>query len=182
MKYFSLDAEMAGQYPGRYSMLEFSLVVIGEEDKFFTAVLPYTSRYYQAEALSVNGYLPPDPNENFDHNRYVAAPSKMFECSHWLEGIEPVVNKRVLVTDNPYFDIAFLRHYFFEALGYWPFAHHSVSLTSLWKGVECSLSSSFRHLRETKHDHTSLNDARGNAEAFTKVMKIMDEQRRSKRH
>ena len=47
----------------------------------------------------------------------------------------------------------------------------SQNLGSLYKGMEKDTSKNFKHLRQTKHTHNPVDDAKGNAEALLTMKK-----------
>ena len=72
----------------------------------------------------------------------------------------------VFVSDNNGFDWQFINWYFHAFLGKNPFGHSSMNLGSLYKGLVKDTKQNFKHLRQTKHTHNPVDDARGNAEAL----------------
>jgi hypothetical protein len=59
-------------------------------------------------------------------------------------------------------------------MGVNPFGFSSTNLGSLYKGLEADMFANFKHLRQTKHDHNPVNDAKGNAEALLTIIQRYD--------
>ncbi len=49
-----------------------------------------------------------------------------------------------------------------------PFGHSSTNLGSLYKGLMKDMFVNFKHLRQTRHTHHPVDDARVNAEACSR--------------
>ena len=62
--------------------------------------------------------------------------------------------------------------YLHHFLGENPFGHSSTNLGSLYKGLAKDTSVNFKHLRQTKHTHHPVDDARGNAEALLAMKEL----------
>jgi hypothetical protein len=74
--------------------------------------------------------------------------------------------KAMFISDNNGFDFMFTTLCFHHFLGASPFGHSSTNLGSLYKGLIKDTFKNFKHLRETKHTHNPVDDAKGNAEAL----------------
>ena len=70
------------------------------------------------------------------------------------------------VSDNPGFDFGLMNYYLWRYAGCNPFEHSSHSIKDLYRGLEGTMQSSFKHLVITPHTHNPVDDAKGNAEAF----------------
>jgi hypothetical protein len=93
---------------------------------------------------------------------------KQFE--DWLMVVSP--KRRIFCADNNGFDWGFINYYFHHFLGRNPFGFSSQNLGSLYKGMERDVFATFKHLRQTPHDHNPVNDAMGNAEALLLMKKM----------
>ena len=145
--------------------MSFGAVEVGNKKNTFYATLGLLPKsIINPEALAVTGFTEaqiaefPDPK------------IAMTDFLAWVNEIKERTGNAMLVTDNPYFDAAFLSYYFWVFTDGNPFGHSSLSLTSLFKGWAKTNKASFKHLRDTKHQHHSLLDALGNAEAFEKLI------------
>ena len=67
----------------------------------------------------------------------------------------------------------FICWYFHHFIQRNPFGHSSQNLGSLYKGMVKDTFQNFKHLRQTKHTHHPVDDARGNAEALLIMKKEM---------
>jgi hypothetical protein len=87
----------------------------------------------------------------------------------WLQ--KNIPDKRpIFWSDNNGYDFAFMNYYFWQQLGRNPFGWSSANLGSFYKGMTGDFYSTFKHLRETKHTHNPVDDAKGNAEAMLKMI------------
>jgi hypothetical protein len=90
----------------------------------------------------------------------------------WLN--KEIPGKRpILWSDNNGYDAAFINYYFWQNLNRNPFGWSSANIGSLYKGQSGDIHSKFTHLRETKHTHHPVDDAKGNAEALLKMFAKM---------
>lgn len=159
----SVDVESDGPCPGMHSMTCFGAVIVenGLQRTFYGQLKPI-SDIWVPEALAVGGFTReetmkfPDPYDT------------MFNFETWLnknmDGRRPI-----FWSDNNGYDFAFINYYFWKFLGRNPFGWSSSNIGSFYKGQQQDLYSSFRHLRDTKHTHHPVDDAKGNAEAMLKM-------------
>jgi len=162
-----VDVEADGPCPGEYSMICLGAVAVEDpiRNQFYGRFRPVCERW-MPEALSVSG---------FSREETMAFPEpgqSMKEFSEWLGKMKRKESDQLgFISDNNGFDWQFVNYYFWRYLGKNPFGHSSTNLGSLYKGVVRDFYKSFKHLRETRHDHNPVNDARGNAEAFIRIIK-----------
>jgi hypothetical protein len=88
----------------------------------------------------------------------------------WLQKNIPNGKRPIFWSDNNGYDFAFMNYYFWQQLGRNPFGWSSTNLGSFYKGLTKDVYSTFKHLRDTKHTHNPVDDAKGNAEAMLKMM------------
>jgi 3' exoribonuclease, RNase T-like len=162
-----VDVESDGPCPGMHSMICFGAVIVeaGLQRTFYAELKPI-SEIYVPEALAISGFSregvmkfpePRDAMQNFET---------------WLQ--KNIPNKRpIFWSDNNGYDFAFMNYYFWQQLGRNPFGWSSANLGSFYKGMTGDLYSTFKHLRETKHTHNPVDDAKGNAEAMLKIFAQM---------
>lgn len=149
-------------------MIELGAVMLksdGSMDETFYANFRPVSEKFIPEALAVSGYSH-EQTKDFDLPQI-----SIKNFRNWVNEVNGR-GKPKFVSDNAGFDWQFVNYYMWRYLGENPFGFSSLSLTSLYKGFDKSLFSSFKHLRETKHDHNPVNDAKGNAEAFLKIKEM----------
>lgn len=171
-----IDIESDGPCPGLYSMISLGAVKIQEGDlncSFYGQFKPISPQF-QEEALAISGHSReecmsfPDPQEEMERLH-----GWILENCNWRKGRngEQVPDAR-FISDNNGFDWQFVNYYSHQYLGSNPFGHSSTNLGSLYKGQVSDMRKSFKHLRETKHTHHPVDDARGNAEALLKMRKL----------
>jgi DNA polymerase III epsilon subunit-like protein len=159
MPYVMVDIESDGPIPGDYSMICFGAIVVEPAlgRTFYGRLRPISERFIP-EALAVSG---------FDRDETLAFPEPagvMAEFRDWLKANCP--GRCMFISDNNGFDWQFINWYFHHFLGENPFGHSSTNLGSLYKGLAKDTFVNFKHLRQTKHTHHPVDDARGNAEAL----------------
>jgi len=92
----------------------------------------------------------------------------MARFADWLA--EGVRDRPIFIADNNGFDWQFINWCFHH---FYPFGFSSQNLGSLYKGLVKDASSTFKHLRKTRHTHHPVDDAKGNAEAFLHMKEVM---------
>lgn len=164
MSFIMVDVETDGPVPGDYSMLSIGAVVVEEGlRKTFYAELKPISGKYNPESLSYSGFTR-EQAMKFEE------PIKAMErFAGWIR--DNSKGRPVFISDNNGFDWMFVCWYFWHFLNENPFGHSSQNLGSLYKGLVKNMSKNFKHLRETRHTHNALDDAKGNAEALLKLRK-----------
>ncbi|MCK5918377.1 MAG: 3'-5' exoribonuclease [Cocleimonas sp.] len=163
MNYIMVDIEADGPIPSDYSMVSFGAVIVEPSLKHtFYGKLKPISEQWIPEALKVSGHSR-EETLLFDDPKEV-----MHNFTTWIE--QHTGNRRPLfISDNNGFDWQFINWYFHHFTGNNPFGHSSTNLGSLYKGACGSMFKNFKHLRQTKHTHHPVDDARGNAEALLKI-------------
>ncbi|GAB4407332.1 MAG: hypothetical protein OHK0039_09750 [Bacteroidia bacterium] len=162
MPWIMVDIEADGPIPGDYSMVSLGAVVVDRQlDRTFYGRLRPISARYHPEALAVSGHTR-EETETFDDPAAV-----MQAFADWLRA-QPGGQPR-FISDNNGFDWMFVCWYFHHFLGHNPFGHSSQNLGSLYKGLVADMRRNFKHLRQTRHTHHPLDDARGNAEALLRM-------------
>ena len=162
-----VDVESDGPCPGMHSMVCFGAVIVEPGlQRTFYAELKHISEIYIPEALAISGFSRenvmkfPDPRDAMQN----------FEI--WLQ--KNIPNKRpIFWSDNNGYDFAFMNYYFWQQLNRNPFGWSSANLGSFYKCLNRDLYSTFKHLRDTKHTHNPVDDAKGNAEALLKMLDRM---------
>ena len=167
MSYIMVDIEADGPIPGDYSMVCFGAIVVEPSlaKSFYGRTKPISENWIP-EALAVSGFSR-EETEGFDEPKSV-----MESFAHWID--EHSKGRPQFIADNNGFDWQFINWYFHHFLGRNPFGFSSANLGSLYKGVVRDTFKNFKHLRETKHTHHPVDDARGNAEALLKMRERYD--------
>ena len=163
MSYIMVDVEADGPIPGDYSMISFGAVVVsqGLNQTFYGKLKPISENWIP-EALAVSGHSR-EQTLTFDEPAAV-----MQRFAKWLCTVSK--GQPRFIADNNGFDWQFINWYFHHFIGVNPFGFSSTNLGSLYKGLEADMFANFKHLRQTKHDHNPVNDAKGNAEALLTII------------
>ena len=159
MAYVMVDIESDGPIPGDYSMISFGAVLVDEAlDKTFYGKLKPISEKYITEALAVSDFT------REETLLFEDPASVMADFKEWLE--KTCKDRPIFISDNNGFDWMFICWYFHHFIGVNPFGFSSQNLGSLYKGLVKDTFKTFKHLRQTKHTHNPVDDAKGNAEAL----------------
>ena len=158
-----VDIESDGPCPGMHSMICFGAVIVepGFNRTFYGQLAPI-SEIYVPEALAISGFTReqtltfPDPHET------------MSNFATWLK--DNVTGRPIFWADNNGYDFSFINYYFWQELGRNPFGWSSQNLNSFYKGVSKNLRAKFNFLKDTRHTHHPVDDAKGNAEALLKIL------------
>lgn len=79
----------------------------------------------------------------------------------------------VFVSDNPAYDFQWINYGFWKAIGHNPFGFSARRIGDFYAGLvgDFYAKQAWKSLRQTKHDHNPVNDAKGNVEAFARLLK-----------
>jgi hypothetical protein len=160
MSYVMVDVETDGEIPGDFSMISLGAVFVRPvlKDTFHGELAPISDQW-NSEALAVSGHTR-------EQTLGFGVPVQvMMWFEDWLRA-QNVGKRLMFVSDNNGFDFMFVSWYFWHFLGCNPFGHSSTNLGSLYKGLIKDTFKNFKHLRQTKHTHNPVDDAKGNAEAL----------------
>lgn len=162
----SVDVESDGPCPGMHSMICFGAVIVeaGLQRTFYAQLKPI-SEIYIPEALAISGFT------REDTLKFPEPRDAMQNFEAWLN--KNIDGRAILFSDNNGYDAAFINYYFWQQLGRNPFGWSSSNIGSLYKGLTRDMYKTFKHLRETKHTHNPVDDAKGNAEALLKIFEMM---------
>lgn len=156
------DCEADGPCPGLYSMLEIGLVKLTPELKttFWRDLKPITEHFDEG-ALKAIGTTREKTKLYGDPADAVKAMVEFVEGT--TEG------KPVFISDNNGFDWQFVNYYCHYYVGRNPFGFSSRRIGDFFSGLnkDWFASSKWKGLRKTAHTHNALDDAMGNAEAFS---------------
>jgi hypothetical protein len=144
---------------GTNSMIAIGAVLVSNPDEGFLGYLrPEEGSKWDEKALAVSGFTReetlkfPDPYET------------MRQFYDWI--LAKAKNPFIFVADNNGFDFAWTNWYFLTYCDKNPFGWSSKNINNLYQGLVGDTFQSFKHLRQTPHDHNPMNDAKGNAEAL----------------
>jgi hypothetical protein len=159
MSYVMVDVESDGPIPADYSMICIGAIFVEPSlEKTFYGELKPISEKWIPEALAVSGFSR-EETFLFDDPKIV-----MTRFATWVEANSN--GRPFFISDNNGYDWQFVNWYFHHFLGKNPFGYSSSNLGSLYKGFMKDASTNFKHLRQTKHTHNPVDDARGNAQAL----------------
>ncbi len=159
-----VDIEADGPIPGDYSMIALGAVVVenGLNRTFFGKLRPISENYIP-QALQVSGFTREETLAFSDPAEV------MKDLAKWLS--QNSKGQPIFISDNNGFDWMFVCWYFHHFTGNNPFGFSSQNLGSLYKGLVKDTFQNFKHLRDTRHTHHPVDDAKGNAEALLKLKK-----------
>lgn len=164
MSYVMVDVEADGPVPQIFSMIELGAIIVEPTlTKTFYGKLRPISEDYVPEALAVTGHTR-EETMLFDDPFQV-----MKDFKKWLQ--ENSKGRPFFIADNNGFDYMFTTWYFWRFLGENPFGHSSTNLGSLIKGMNKDMWYRWKWMRDTKHTHNPVDDAKGNAEVLLKLKK-----------
>lgn len=164
MTIFVVDVESDGPIPGPYSMICFGAVIVDENlGKTFYSQLKPISEKWIPEALAISGF------SREETSKFKEAHIEMKRFFDWVKSNS--TSRPLFFSDNNGFDWQFINWYFHQFVGENPFGYSSTNIGSLYKGLVGDMFQNFKHLRQTKHTHNPLDDARGNAEALLYMKK-----------
>jgi hypothetical protein len=172
MIYISVDVEADGPCPGLYSMVCFGAVVVDNKlDKTFYGQTAPISDKFIPSALAVSGFT------RREHEKFQKPLDTIAEFREWLFALND--KRLVFITDNPAFDWQFINYYMFRFSHSNPFGWSARHIGDLYCGLQGDLRAKWTHLRDTPHTHNPVDDAKGNAEAFLKILNQIDEKNKS---
>jgi hypothetical protein len=162
MSLIVVDVEADGPIPHDYSMVCFGAVIVEPtlSRTFYGEVSPISEKW-DPKALSISG-IDRETHETFDDPKHV-----MLNFKEWI--LANSKGKPVFISDNPCFDWQWINFYFHRFIGENPFGFSGRRIGDLYAGMCKDMRVQWKHLRETKHDHHPVNDAKGNAEALLKM-------------
>jgi hypothetical protein len=165
-----VDVEADGPCPGIYSMISFGAVIVepGLSRTFYGQCRPISSTWVP-KALAVSGH------SREECMRFGRPEDVLPKFKKWVESNCKTRDRGCrarFISDNNGFDWQFINYYCWRFCGENPFGHSSQNMGSIYKGMEHSMSKSFKHLRVTEHTHHPVDDAKGNAEALMTMKEL----------
>lgn len=162
-----VDIEADGPAPGIYSMVSFGAIIVepGLTRTFYGQLKPISDKWIP-DALAVSGH------SREETLKFRDGYDVMLEFDFWLK--DNIDGRPILWSDNNGFDAAFINYYFHKYLERNPFGWSSANIGSFYKGIKNDLYARPNKLRDTVHTHHPVDDARGNAEALLKMLKMIN--------
>jgi DNA polymerase III epsilon subunit-like protein len=159
MSLIVVDVEADGPVPHLYSMVSFGAVVVEPSLalSFKGEVRPVSERWLP-EALAVSGV------SREQHLAFEEPGPVMERFQSWIQ--ESSKGRPVFASDNLAFDWQWINYYFHAYVGRNPFGWSGRRIGDLYCGMVKNGYATWKHLRQTAHDHDPVNDARSNAEAL----------------
>lgn len=79
----------------------------------------------------------------------------------------------VFVSDNPAYDWQMINYFFLYYFGENPFGHSARRIGDFYAGLvgDWRETQKWKRFRRTRHDHSPVNDAMGNVEAFERILR-----------
>ena len=167
MSAFIVDIEADGPIPGDYSMVEIGAVKLTEnlDNTFYIDIKPMATNFMPSALESIGKTR--EETLKFTHTPAHA----MFLFKKWIEENNKEGTRPMLFSDNNGFDFMFTHWYFVHFLGNDPFGWTSRNLQDIFRGMKMNMKDrGFKKMRDTKHDHSPVNDAKGNSEALIKMI------------
>ena len=165
MSYIVVDVEADGPIPGLFSMVCFGAIIVEPllSKTFYGQTRPINNAYKE-DALAISGF------SRYQHERFDDPKEIMEEFDRWIK--ENSIGHPIFISDNPAFDWQFINYYFHWLLGKNPFGYSARRLGDLYCGMVKDTRSKWKHLRDTKHTHHPVDDAKGNAEVLLKLKEM----------
>ena len=166
MRGIVIDVEATGPHPVEYSLIQIGAVDL-EGAEFSCKMRPRVGTIADPKAMKAIGVTWeevcdwPDPS------------NQMYRFCEFL--LDTYGEKRVSSwSDNPAFDWQFINAYFHMYCGANPLGYSMRRIGDFYAGFQHNVgaSSKWKNLRDTKHTHDALDDARGNAEALRKILEL----------
>jgi len=166
MSFYVVDIEADGQIPYKYSMVCFGAVKVieGLGSTFYGTTKPI-SDIYDPKALAISGFSR-EEHLTFDDPKEI-----MQDFKEWIENTNKG-GRPVFVSDNLAFDWQWINFYFHYYLGENPFGYSGRRIGDIYAGMQNDVYVKWKHLRDTKHTHNPVDDAKGNAEVLLKMKKM----------
>lgn len=167
----SMDVEASGPCPLHGDMISFAAIVIEEG---LTRTFDSGNMRPECDKFSQGAYA----SIGMTREQHLAAPysitERMLAFRDWTETLEMKDGRCVLLSDNPGFDFAWMNFELWNKVGKPLLGHSARRIGDAWAGLRKRPreTQGWKKLRIAPHDHTPLNDAMGNAEAWLEMWKL----------
>lgn len=162
MSLIIVDCESDGPIPHDYSMVCFGAVAVEPtlSRTFYGRTRPISQKW-DPRALAISGF-DRKTHETFDDPKEV-----MLKFKKWV--LATSKGRPVFISDNLAYDWQWVNFYFHHFLGENPFGFSGRRIGDLYCGMQKDTFAQWKWMRDTRHDHDPVNDAKGNAEALLKM-------------
>ena len=165
MSWFVVDVESDGPIPDQFSMVCFGAVLVDENlDKTFYGQTKPISILWQKEALAISGF------SREEHKAFPDPEETMVNFLNWINATSR--GRPVMLSDNIAYDWQWINYYMHKYAGYNPFGYSGRRIGDLYCGLVKDSFAKWKHLRDTKHTHHPVDDAKGNAEVILKMKEM----------
>lgn len=160
-----IDCEARGTSPVNGTMTEFGAV-------HYLSRITFHGRLFQSVPDPENPAIP------LIGKRIASDELIAIQFDEWLRAACPP-GRKVMVSDNPAWDFMWIAGLFDSAGLPNTFGHSARRISDFWAGLNMNwgMTQDWKRLRKTKYDHNPVNDAMGNAEAFERIIQMMQEQK-----
>lgn len=165
MSFFVVDVEADGPVPGpdMYSMVCFGAIVVESSlSKTFYGETKPISDLWNPSALKISGF------SREEHLKFKDPYEVMYNFNIWIESVNRS-GRPIFISDNLAFDWQWINYYFHKFLNKNPFGYSGRRIGDIYAGMQGSVYTKWKHLRETKHTHNPVDDAKGNAEVILQM-------------
>lgn len=165
-----IDVEATGPHPVEYSLIQIGAYSVNGEE-FSVKMRPREGTKCDPKALKAIGVT---------EEEIMTWPAPEWAMQRFMRFLtEPRRNLRPVWSDNPAFDWQFINAYLHMYCGENPLGFSMRRIGDLYAGhmQDVGASTKWKKLRDTKHTHDALDDAKGNAEALAKILKMIKAKR-----
>lgn len=170
--FISIDVEVSGLYPGRYSLLSIGACLVEDPQiGFYIELKPVNTEAVDSALYGTSLSLEKLSKEGVEPTKAMPA------FSDWIHQVSPGGTRAIMVAFNAPRSWGFINHYFMEYLGENPFGHSAVDIKAFYMGlIGCAweetsmLYLSPRFLKGQKLPHDALADARLQSDLFRKLL------------
>lgn len=166
MSYYIVDVESDGPIPPKYSMVCFGAVKVDSklETTFYGTTKPI-SDIWQPEALAISNI------SREEHLKFSEPVETMLDFKKWIEQTNEK-GRPIFFSDNLAYDWQWINWYFHIYTDSNPFGFSGRRIGDLYCGAVKDTRARWKFLRDTKHTHNPVDDAKGNAEALIKILNM----------
>jgi hypothetical protein len=159
MSYIVVDVESDGEIPGKYSMVCFGAIVVEPSlsKTFYGQTMPISDNY-KPNALAISGF------SREEHLKFDNPQDVMIKFAEWIR--ENSVGHPIFCSDNLAYDWQWINYYFHTYLEKNPFGYSGRRIGDMYCGLVKDSRAKWKHLRQTRHTHHPVDDAKGNAEVM----------------
>jgi len=166
-----IDVEATGPHPLDYSMIQVGVADL-EGNEFSCKMRPRPGTIADSGAMNAIGVTWEESCEWPEPGRQILLFKEFL--------LDTYGTKRITSwSDNPAFDWQWINTYLWLYTGGNPLGFSMRRIGDMYSGhmQDPYKSSAWKKLRDTKHTHDALDDAKGNAEALQKILQMMRQKR-----